>query len=132
MKTTYWKPLCLMLTTCLFACTAVADPPPGKRPPARSGDATVRVTAGITIGDARALAMRYGLTGAKPLPPGIRKNLARGKPLPPGIAKTRMPEPFIAALPQHAGYEWRRAGADLVLVVQGSLVITDILHGVFD
>lgn len=41
----------------------------------------------ISYTTARALAVNYGLTGYKALPPGIAKNLARGKPLPPGIAK---------------------------------------------
>ena len=90
------------------------------------------VTAGISIGDARKLATRYNLTGSKPLPPGIRKNLARGKPMPPGIQKTRMPDSFISHLPTHKGYEWQQAGSDLVLVVTGSLVISDVLEGVFD
>ena len=72
------------------------------------------------------------LQRGKPLPPGIRKNMARGKPMPPGIAKTRLPDPFIGALPRHPGYEWQQAGADLVLVASGSLVISDILEGVFD
>ena len=69
---------------------------------------------------------------AQPLPPGIAKNLARGKPLPPGIAKSRMPGPFVADLPHHDGYEWRQAGADLVLVASASLVISDIVENVFD
>jgi hypothetical protein len=90
------------------------------------------VTAGISFGDARRLATRYDLTGSKPLPPGIRKNLARGKPMPPGIQKTRMPDSFISQLPRHEGYEWQQAGSDLVLVVIGSLVISDVLEGVFD
>jgi alkanesulfonate monooxygenase SsuD/methylene tetrahydromethanopterin reductase-like flavin-dependent oxidoreductase (luciferase family) len=90
------------------------------------------VTAGITVGDARQLAAKHQLTGAKPLPPGIRKNLARGKPLPPGIARQTMPGAFLGELPSHEGYEWRQAGADLVLVVSGSLVISDILESVFD
>ena len=74
----------------------------------------------------------YSLTGAKPLPPGIQKNLARGKPMPPGIQKTRMPDGFISQLPHHPGHEWQQAGGDLVLVASGSLVISDILEGVFD
>ena len=90
------------------------------------------VTAGISIGDARRLASSHGITGGKPLPPGIRKNLARGKSMPPGIQKTRMPVSFINDLPHHEGYEWQQAGTDLVLVVTGSLVISDILEGVFD
>ena len=43
-----------------------------------------------------------------------------------------MPDGFIGQLPHHPGYEWRQAGGDLVLVVSGSLVIADILEGVFD
>lgn len=90
------------------------------------------LSAGISFGDARNLAVDHHLTGSKPLPPGIRKNLARGKPMPPGIAKTRMPDSFIHRLPHHEGHEWLQAGGDLVLVVSGSLVISDILEGVFD
>ena len=90
------------------------------------------ISAGISIGDARVLASDHGITGNKPLPPGIRKNMARGKPMPPGIRKTRMPESFINELPRHNGYEWQQAGADLVLVASGSLIISDILEGVFD
>ena len=95
-------------------------------------DLSVLVTAGISVGDARNLATRYGLTGSKPLPPGIRKNMARGKPMPPGIQKTRMPDSFLGELPRHKGYEWQQAGSDLVLVAAGSLIISDVLEGVFD
>jgi len=136
--------LCLLLP-CLGACVAHAGPPEGKYKPGKdspivsaSVDVGVSVpipggmvSAGISIGDARGLAAQHGLTGTKPLPPGIRKNLARGKPLPPGIAKKQLPAPFISQLPHHPGHEWQQAGADLVLVVSGSLVITDILQGVF-
>ena len=90
------------------------------------------ISAGISIQDARVLASHHGITGSKSLPPGIRKNMARGKPKPPGIQKTRMPESFINELPRHDGYEWQQAGADLVLVASGSLIISDILEGVFD
>lgn len=85
-----------------------------------------------TIGDARRLASDYKMTGGKPLPPGVRKNLARGKPLPPGIQKTRLPGAFIDQLPHHEGFEWQRVGTDLVLVISGSLVVSDVLAGVFD
>jgi hypothetical protein len=137
---------CCLLLPLLCACAVYAGQPEGKGKPAKGGpnvSASVDVgvsapipggmiSAGISIGDARHLASRYHLTGSKPLPPGIRKNLARGKPMPPGIAKTRLPEPFIGQLPHHPGYEWQQAGADLVLVVSGSLVISDVLEGVFD
>jgi hypothetical protein len=126
---------------CLCALALQADPPTDKGKPAGKGNMSQMhmygslsgtISAGISIGDARQLAQRYDMTGQQSLPPGIRKNLARGKPLPPGIEKTRMPDGFIQALPQHQGYEWRRAGADLVLVASGTLVISDILEGVFD
>lgn len=92
----------------------------------------VTVSAGISLGDARRLASDYKISGGKPLPPGIRKNLARGKPLPPGIQKTRLPDAFVNQLPHHEGFEWQRVGTDLVLVVSGSLVISDVLENVFD
>lgn len=136
----------LISVTFLFSCALLADPPEnkGKHKKTKSKESTsgyefsvdadlsVIVSAGISIGDARKLATRYELTGSKPIPPGIQKNLARGKPMPPGIQKTRMPQSFINHLPYHEGYEWRQAGTDLVLVVSGSLVISDILKGVFD
>jgi hypothetical protein len=90
------------------------------------------ISAGISFGDARKLAVDNGLTGYKPLPPGIRKNLERGKPVPPGIAKSRMPSSFISQLPHHDGYEWRKVGSDLVLIAIGSLIIADVLEHVFD
>ena len=99
--------------------------------PDYSLDLSLLISAGISVGDARRLAVNEGLTGMKPLPPGIRKNLARGKPMPPGIAKTRMPGAFVNQLPGHDGYEWLQAGSDLVLVVTGSLVVSDVLEGVF-
>jgi len=137
--------LCLLLP-CLGACVAHAGSPAGKNKPGKdspivsaSADIGVSVpisggmiSAGISIGDAHGLAAHHGLTGTKPLPPGIQKNLARGKPLPPGIAKKQLPGPFLHELPHHPGYEWQQAGADLVLVVSGSLVISDILPGVFN
>jgi hypothetical protein len=130
----------------LFSAALLADPPANK---GKSGKGKNEVqsdrdslnvdlgfsamfTAGISFGDARQLAVDHSLTGSKPLPPGIRKNLARGKPMPPGIAKTRIPDSFISQLPQHDGYEWQQAGGDLVLVVSGSLVISDVLEGIFD
>lgn len=128
--------VCLSLL-CLGACIAHAAPPGNKDKAPKDGlnvDASISgaITAGISIGDARRLADQYKLTGSKPLPPGIQKNLARGKPMPPGIAKTRLPDGFIGGLPRHPGHEWQQAGADLVLVASGSLVISDILEGVFD
>lgn len=137
MNTFRFASILALLLAGVCACAAQAAPPADKHRPETSGldvDARISgtITAGISIGDARRLATQHGLTGGKPLPPGIRKNLARGKPLPPGIQKTRMPDAFVSQLPQHPGHEWRQAGADLVLVASGSLVISDILEGVFD
>jgi hypothetical protein len=112
-----------------------ADPPPGKgKGGGNDGNSALDVSTsigasvsatigagvsvGITIGDARRLATSYELTGAKPLPPGI--------------AKTRLPDPFIAELPYHQGYEWQRIGRDLVLVAVGTLIVAEILEHVFD
>ena len=137
----------ITLLSALSLFTALhADPPENKGNPGKAKNElkadksginvdlglSAMVTAGISFGDARMLATRYDLTGSKPLPPGIRKNLTRGKPMPPGIQKTRMPDSFISQLPMHKGYEWQQAGSDLVLVVSGSLVISDVLEGVFD
>ena len=138
---TVFRVLMLASVLCLAAFVAQADPGKGNGAHGKPHQAqdkgtgsnlSLTLRAGISVGDARALASRYRLTGGKPLPPGIRKNLARGKPLPPGIQRTRMPVAFIERLPRHEGYEWRRAGTDLVLVVSGTLVVTDVLHGVFD
>jgi len=138
----------LLSATFLFAAALQADPPENKGNKGKEKSETkdqgsgldfdidvglsAMISAGISFGDARNLAVDFGLTGHKPLPPGIRKNMARGKPMPPGIAKTRMPDSFIHQLPHYNGYEWQLAGSDLVLVVSGSLVISDILKGVFD
>lgn len=85
------------------------------------------ISAGITLVAARELAIQSGTIGYQPLPPGIAKNLARGKPLPPGIAKRNAPESLLQGLPRHVGYEWLRAGTDLLLVNTASRVISDVL-----
>ena len=89
------------------------------------------VGAGITLEAARRLALDYDLTGYSALPPGIAKNLARGKPLPPGIARKMVPGNMLGKLPVHPGYEWRVAGADLILVSVGTAVVADVLRDVF-
>lgn len=70
--------------------------------------------------------------GAKPLPPGIRKNLARGKPLPPGIAKQMVPGPLLVKLPKVDGHDWLRVGTTLVLVAAATLIVKEIVENVFD
>jgi hypothetical protein len=89
------------------------------------------IAIGISSGEARELAVEHGLTGYKPLPPGIRKNLESGKPMPPGIANTRLPEAYLAQLPRYQGYEWRWSGTDLVLVVKDTHFVAHILVDVF-
>jgi hypothetical protein len=85
----------------------------------------------FTSDDARRYAREAGLVGQKSLPPGIRKNLARGKPLPPGIAKRSMPDSFLKKLPRHDDYEWRMAGADLVLIARSDNVVVEIAADIF-
>lgn len=85
----------------------------------------------ISYTTARALAVNYGLTGYKALPPGIAKNLARGKPLPPGIAKKRC-LPRCSTNYLIIGYEWRVVGDDLVLIALSTAVVTAIINSVFD
>ncbi|HEM8658935.1 anti-virulence regulator CigR family protein [Klebsiella aerogenes] len=90
------------------------------------------VDSDISYTTARALAVNYGLTGYKALPPGIAKNLARGKPLPPGIAKKTVPASMLNQLPYYPGYEWRVVGDDLVLIALSTAVVTAIINSVFD
>lgn len=80
----------------------------------------------------REWAIEDRLTGQKALPPGIRKNLARGKPLPPGIAKQMAPQPLLVRMPRYEGYDWRVAGADVVLVEVATQVVVDVLLGVLE
>ncbi|EMN3920623.1 hypothetical protein REJ49_003431 [Citrobacter farmeri] len=91
-----------------------------------------RVESDISFATARHLAVNYGLTGYKSLPPGIAKNLARGKPLPPGIAKKTVPASMLGELPYYPGYEWKIIGDNLVLIALSTAVVTAIINGVFD
>jgi hypothetical protein len=70
-----------------------------------------------------------GMIGGDNLPPGIRKKLARGKPLPPGIAK-KMPGGLHAQLPMRPGYDYRRVGADVLLVEVATGVIVDVVKDI--
>lgn len=80
----------------------------------------------IVLGDNRQL-----LGPARSLPPGIAKNLARGKPLPPGIAKN-FDGRVLSQLPRYDGYEWKRAGSDVVLVAIASGIVYEVLRNVLD
>ncbi|MBF8224009.1 RcnB family protein [Halomonas sp. 328] len=57
-------------------------------------------------------------------------NLARGKPLPPGIAR-RFDDRLYHQLPRYEGYEWRRVGADVVLVEMASDIVYEVLRDIF-
>lgn len=135
----------LLIMTALLSTAVLADPPEGKgwkkHRSAEDGVAVgasvsvggVLVTAGISVGSARQIAIDSGVNfgSYQALPPGIRKNLARGKPLPPGIAKKMAPQGMLGRLPNHPGYEWQVAGADLILVQIGTSVVSDVLRDVF-
>jgi len=150
-RNSFFRSLCALTAVCLLLVEPLAADKPDKKGASAkskndavsgsvagevsySGDKgfSATISAGISFGEARKLAIDNGLTGHKSLPPGIRKNLARGKPLPPGIARTRMPNSFIDQLPHHDGYEWRQVGSDLVLIAIGTLIIADVLERVFD
>lgn len=141
-----------VVSVSLIGTPAFADPPEGKGKPDKAMkqagkknrkekknkhgkddgvDSASLVMAGITVAQARRLALDYRYTGYKSLPPGIAKNLARGKPLPPGIAKKMVPSRMLSRLPGHAGYEWRVAGNDLILVAIATNIVADVLSGVF-
>ena len=92
----------------------------------------VSIGVGISVGEARRMAVGHGLTGMRGLPPGIQKNLLRGKPLPPGIARHMVPQRMLAGLPEFPDQEWRIAGRDLILIAIGTLIVVDILEDVFD
>ncbi len=96
-----------------------------------AGVALTLTSGGISVSQARELALSHQLTGYQSLPPGIRKQLARGKPLPPGIARKQLQPAFVAQLPQHTGYEWQVCGTDLVLVAIATQVIADVITDVF-
>jgi hypothetical protein len=125
----------LFLSLVLPSCAGFGIYEPGRRgpggPPGQSG-AEVSVTVGISIGEARELAIRYQLTNMRALPPGIRRNLARGKPLPPGIARHRVPNRMRVELPVVSGHEWRIAGRDLILIAVSTLIVVEILEDVFE
>jgi hypothetical protein len=113
-----------------------AAPPAGKGKPDTSsayanGDTAQLISPVIDYDHVRGIAVSTHQTGYKALPPGIAKNLARGKPLPPGIAKKAVPTPMLRELPAYPDYEWKRCGADLVLVQIATQVVAEVLANVF-
>lgn len=69
----------------------------------------------------------YFVRGAPP-PPGIR--LERGRPLPHGYYGERLEARALGRLPVYPGYEWRRAGGDIVLIAIGTGIVYEVLDGV--
>lgn len=130
----------LVCSLWLASCAELGIPYPGQGgPPAGAGTGNPGVGRGnsevsvsISAGDARRIARELGLTGYRPLPPGIARNLARGKALPPGIAKRFPPQNMLARLPKIDGHEWRITGRDLVLIAIGTAIVVEILNDVFE
>jgi hypothetical protein len=69
-------------------------------------------------------------SGAKALPPGIRRNLQRGKPLPPGIAKKSVPAELRSRLQIREGFELLEVGLDVFLVEVATNLIHDVLRDI--
>jgi Ni/Co efflux regulator RcnB len=69
----------------------------------------------------------YFVRGAPP-PPGT--HLVRGRPLPHGYYGERLDNRALGRLPYYEGYEWRRAGSDIVLIAVGTGIVYEILEGV--
>lgn len=120
-----------------FSPLLEAAPPEGKGKPdkfsteASSESSLQLISPVIDYDHIRAIAVSQHQTGYKALPRGIAKNLARGKPLPPGIAKKALPTTMLHELPTYPDYEWKRCGADLVLVQITTQVVADVLANVF-
>jgi hypothetical protein len=123
----------IFLTTLTLQSQAV---PNGGNPKHDDNSATELVAAlvhvDISYDQVRQIIVTEQKTGYRPLPPGIAKNLARGKPLPRGIAKKKVPTTIVRHLPTYPDYEWRRCGADLLLVQIATQVIAEIFADVFE
>lgn len=96
-----------------------------------SPSVAVEVSLGVDLESSiRAFYSDRPASGAKGLPPGIRRNLARGKPLPPGIAKKVAPPALVSKLSLPAGYEIIEVGLDVFLVETATAIIHDVLMDV--
>lgn len=72
-------------------------------------------------------ANRHYIGRGPALPPHVR--IVRGKPLPPGWGR-KLSHQQHRYVPHYRGYEWRRAGSDLVLVALATGIVHEILHEV--
>jgi hypothetical protein len=125
-------PALLMLGSCESILVPDSSPPVSGGVVVESGPRGATVSAVITVGEARRLAVANNLTGYRALPPGIARNHARGKSLPPGINRRLVPGNMRGKLPQIEGHEWRIAGKDLILVALATAVVVEILRDVFE
>lgn len=71
-------------------------------------------------------ANRHHIGYGPALPPHVQ--IVRGKPLPPGWGRLNTHQHRY--VPHYQGYEWRRAGGDLVLVALTTGIVHEILHNV--
>jgi hypothetical protein len=114
----------------VFAVLVVAFVPSAVAAPATSAaDSLVQPT--ISQEEVRRIIVAEQKTGYRRLPPGIVKNLVRGKPLPRGLQKDKVPAAIVEQLPAYPDYEWRRYGADLVLVQLATQLIAEIFSDAF-
>lgn len=67
-------------------------------------------------------------TRGAPPPRDIR--IVRGQPLPHGYYGERLDGRALSRLPVYRGYEWRRTGADIVLIAVGTGIVYEVLDGV--
>lgn len=63
-------------------------------------------------------------------PPPRNVRIVRGQPLPRGYYGERLDNRALARLPAYHGYEWRRAGSDIILIEIGSGLVYEVLNGV--
>ena len=87
----------------------------------------------ISLGDRDVITEFYSSrvrSGARALPPGIRRNLERGKPLPPGIAKQVLPAELSSRITVPDRFEIVEVGLDVLLVEVATGIIHDVLMDV--
>jgi hypothetical protein len=116
----------LILSTSFLVTTPVSSLAQGREKSVlKTATVSVTLLSDMQV-EIRAFYSARGVSGVKPLPPGIRKRLVRGKALPPGIAKRVVPEGLRSRIRLPSGYEIVEVGLDVLLVE----VATDIIHDV--
>jgi len=114
-------------------CAALSDAEAQGRGDRGRSAAVVEVTFRVDADMERAIRSFYAgrpATGARSLPPGIRRNLTRGKPLPPGIAKRTAPLELLSAVSLPRGYRVVEVGLDVFIVEVATEIVHDILMDV--